>query len=127
MTAKRLKSIRTSALHFQSGGCFYRGLPMWLAAPSELGLRPRNARAFQCTAEHLVAQQDGGLDTPENIVAACIFCNQRRHKRRGPAPAPELFRAHVQRRLSRGKWHGALRVSRPQGQGTFGAEEICVS
>ncbi len=34
----------------------------WLAAPSELGLKPSKARAFQCTAEHLVAQQDGGRD-----------------------------------------------------------------
>ena len=40
MTAKRRKSLRISAFHAQHGRCFYCGLPMWLAAPSELGLKP---------------------------------------------------------------------------------------
>ncbi|WP_427916223.1 HNH endonuclease [Stenotrophomonas maltophilia] len=104
MTTKRLKSIRTSAFHAQSGRCFYCGLPMWLAAPSELGLKPSKARAFQCTAEHLVAQQDGGRDVSGNVVAAHARCNQCRHKRKGPAPSPDAFRALVMRRVNAGKW-----------------------
>ena len=64
MTTKRRKSLRTSAFHAQFGRCYYCGLPMWLAAPSELGLKPSKARAFQCTAEHLVAQQDGAETYP---------------------------------------------------------------
>ena len=64
MTAKRRRSLRTSAFYAQSGRCFYCGLPMWLTAPSELGLKASKARAFQCTAEHLVAQQDGAETCP---------------------------------------------------------------
>ena len=52
------------AFYAQSGRCFYCGLPMWLTAPSELGLKASKARAFQCTAEHLVAQQDGAETCP---------------------------------------------------------------
>ncbi|WP_414605656.1 HNH endonuclease [Stenotrophomonas pavanii] len=55
---------------------------MWLTAPSELGLKASKARAFQCTAEHLVAQQDGGRDVSGNVVAAHSRCNQGRHQRK---------------------------------------------
>ncbi|KRG47796.1 HNH endonuclease [Stenotrophomonas geniculata] len=104
MTTKRRKSLRTSAFHAQFGRCYYCGLPMWLAAPSELGLKPSKARAFQCTAEHLLAQQDGGRDVSGNVVAAHARCNQCRHKRSGPAPSADAFRALVMRRVNAGKW-----------------------
>ncbi|ATS62678.1 MULTISPECIES: HNH endonuclease [Xanthomonas] len=104
MSNKRLKSLRISAFQAQSGRCFYCGLPMWLASPNELGLRPGSARPYQCTAEHLVARQDGGLDVPGNVVAAHTRCNQRRHNRPGTAPSPTAFRALVMRRVSAGKW-----------------------
>ncbi|HEL7629420.1 TPA: HNH endonuclease [Stenotrophomonas maltophilia] len=108
MTARRRKSLRTSAFYAQSGRCFYCGLPMWLAAPSELGLKPRKARAFQCTAEHLVAQQDGGRDVFGNVVAACRLCNLRRHQRPTPAPSPEAYRVRVQQRMAKGTWRPSL-------------------
>ncbi|CAD1790680.1 MULTISPECIES: HNH endonuclease [Xanthomonas] len=112
MSNKRLKSLRTNAFNAQSGRCYYCDWPMWLSSPSELGLRPRSARSYQCTAEHLVAQQDGGLDIPENVVAACCFCNLRRHQRPTPAPSPEVYRVQVQRRVAKGKWHSpGLRVA----------------
>lgn len=104
MSTKRLKSIRTSAFHAQSGRCYYCGLPMWLISPSELGLNASNARGAQCTAEHLLAQQDGGRDVPENVVAAHARCNQGRHKRSGPTPSPEAFKHWVMGRIARGKW-----------------------
>ncbi|MBB4732496.1 HNH endonuclease [Xanthomonas arboricola] len=104
MSNKRLKSLRIRAFHAQAGCCFYCGLPMWLASPDELGLRPGSARPYQCTAEHLVAQQDGGLDVSENVVAAHTRCNQGRHKQHGPVPSPDAFRALVQRRIKGGKW-----------------------
>jgi hypothetical protein len=108
MTTNRLKSFRTSAFLAQSGRCYYCGLPMWLADPSELGLKSRKAQAFQCTAEHLVAQQDGGRHVAGNVVAAHSRCNQCRHKRTGPAPSPEAFRALVQKRLAMGRWWSRL-------------------
>jgi len=108
MTTKRLKSIRTSAFHAQSGRCYYCGLPMWLCSPHELGLRPRSAAPFQCTAEHLLARQDGGKDVVGNVVAACHLCNLRRHKRPTPAPSPEAYRARVQRLMAKGRWRPLL-------------------
>jgi 5-methylcytosine-specific restriction endonuclease McrA len=52
----------------------------------------------------LVARQDGGKDTAENIVAACWFCNSRRH-RRTSAMAPEAFKKLVSKRKKLHKWH----------------------
>lgn len=108
MSNKRLKTLRVHAFHAQAGRCFYCGLPMWLSSPDELGLKPRKARSFQCSAEHLVAQQDGGKDIPGNVVAAHIRCNQGRHKRPTPAPSPEAFRTLVQKRLAMGRWWPTL-------------------
>ncbi|MEA9709297.1 HNH endonuclease [Xanthomonas campestris] len=81
---------------------------MWLSSPDELGLRPRSARPYQCTAEHLLAQQDGGKDVADNIVAACCLCNLRRHKRQGPAPSPNVFKKLVRKRLAMGRWWPTL-------------------
>lgn len=80
---------------------------MWLESPDELrplGLRPKTAAPLRCTAEHLVARQDGGKDVEGNIAAACLLCNSSRHKRKTP-PAPDAYRAFVQGRLAKGKWH----------------------
>ena len=68
------------------------------------GITLGQARQFQCTAEHLLARQDGGGDGRSNIVAACLVCNQRRHKRK-LVPEPEVYRVLVQKRLSQGRWH----------------------
>ncbi|EXL04293.1 restriction endonuclease [Brucella anthropi] len=43
-----------------------------------------NLSSFACTAEHLHAQANGGQDDPENIVAACEFCNSRRRSHTDP-------------------------------------------
>ncbi|WP_371435031.1 HNH endonuclease [Polaromonas sp.] len=57
----------------------------------------RQVRFRKCTTEHLVAQRDGGQDTPENIAAACERCNWKRHAGRADrAPSPEEFRKEVQ-------------------------------
>jgi len=99
-----LKKLRTQSFHAQNGRCFYCGACMWLKSPDELGMRPRSARSFQCTAEHLVARQDGGKDAPGNVVAACCLCNLRRHKRPAPAPSPEAYKALVRKRVDKGRW-----------------------
>lgn len=103
----KLQRLRTDAFHAQQGRCCYCGLPMWNVSPDELkafGLRPRTAQPLRCTAEHLLAQQDGGRHVLGNIAAACWLCNTRRHKRKSP-PSPDVYRALVQRRLDKGKWH----------------------
>lgn len=104
MSNQRLKSLRALAFLAQSGRCYYCGLAMWQSSPAELGLRPRSAAPFQCTAEHLLARQDGGKDSCGNVVAAHATCNHRRHKRPTPAPAADVYRALVQRRVAKGKW-----------------------
>lgn len=103
----KLQRLRTDAFHAQKGRCCYCSLPMWNTLPDELkpfGLSATTATPLRCTAEHLVAQQDGGRDVAGNIAAACWSCNQRRHKRKSPAP-PEAYRVFVQKRVAKGKWH----------------------
>lgn len=104
----RIKTHREKAFVEQSGRCFYCSAEMWLDRPerfaSKHGLSERQARRFQCTAEHLVARCDGGPDSQNNIVAACAFCNSTRHKFRC-APEPTAYVKHVQMRLRTGRWH----------------------
>ena len=101
------QTLRAQAFHAQGGHCCYCELLMWLEAPEELrapGLSPRTVRGLQCTAEHLVARQDGGRDKRQNIAAACQFCNARRHRRKHP-PQPAAYQHLVRRRMSNGRWH----------------------
>lgn len=103
----KIQRHRTQAFNAQNGRCYYCDQPMWNKSPSELekyGLRQRTAKPLRCTAEHLLAKQDGGRDEEDNIVAACLLCNMRRHKRK-TTPAPEAYRTFVQRLMAKGKWY----------------------
>ncbi|MCZ4093612.1 HNH endonuclease [Sinorhizobium psoraleae] len=75
-----IQKLRRKAAKSQGGQSFYCQQPMWETDPKIFSERFRvPARAvflFQCTAEHLVARCDGGRDTKENIVAACLYCNK---------------------------------------------------
>ncbi|WP_397510245.1 MULTISPECIES: HNH endonuclease [Rhizobium] len=64
----------------------------------------RAASHFRCTAEHLQARCDGGRDTEENVVAACLHCNKNRHKRKRPKDAVS-YKNLVRSRMERGLWH----------------------
>ncbi|WP_367648038.1 HNH endonuclease [Ruegeria arenilitoris] len=66
-----------------------------------------HARWFQCTAEHLLAASEGGPLSPDNIVAACKFCNWTRHKSKRPL-SPAVYKRQVLRRLELGKWNRLL-------------------
>jgi len=110
--SRRLKPHRQQAFLRQDGRCYYCERRMWL------GDKHRAARQLQCTAEHLIARQDGGRDSADNIAAACRFCNAARHRRRRQLTAAQ-FRDLVQRRLRQGRWlprhaesQGALRTNR---------------
>lgn len=98
-----LKSLRKSAFHAQHGHCYYCAGAMWFSSPSELGLRTKSSRPYQCTGEHLQARQDGGRDIKDNIVAACWYCNTHRHRVKKPR-TPDDYRAYVRRRVSMGRW-----------------------
>ncbi|MDZ7839631.1 MAG: HNH endonuclease signature motif containing protein [Gammaproteobacteria bacterium] len=99
---------RLAAFHRQDGCCFYCNVQMWIDDPAifaaKNGLKLTAVSRFQCTAEHLVARQDGGRNTQDNIVAACRFCNNTRHRVPIP-PEPDAYRQHVIRRMRSGRWH----------------------
>lgn len=106
--ANKLAKLRHHAFLKQNGHCYYCGYPMWEGNPEafarQAGLSLLQAKRFQCTAEHLQARQDGGRDVEENIVAACQFCNQHRHRIR-PAPDPNRYQLIVRSKLDIGRWH----------------------
>lgn len=95
MNHNRLVKLRQAAARRQNGRCWYCGVEMEPAGNSGSLLR-------RCTAEHLVPRSAGGGETTDNIVAACWFCNTRRHRRRNPLD-PQAHRALVQMRLEAGK------------------------
>ncbi|PLW66895.1 HNH endonuclease [Pseudohalioglobus lutimaris] len=105
---KSLKKPRTRAFHNQSGLCYYCQQPMWLTSPTELtvnyGITHRRAMLLRCTGEHLIAHAEGGGSNSSNIVAACLYCNRQRHRRRGDLP-PARFRDFVRKRMKQGRWH----------------------
>jgi 5-methylcytosine-specific restriction endonuclease McrA len=109
--AKSRKSLsvpRSLAFSNQSGRCFYCNEPMWAENPHEFALKHKitlgQAKHFQCTGEHLKAHKDGGTADQNNIVAACWFCNQKRHKRKTPLP-PDQYKQLIDRRMTQGRWH----------------------
>lgn len=113
--ATTLARRRHSAFLAQSGHCFYCGLPMWESSPDELsgafGISPALLHRLKCTAEHLLARRDGGGHSAANIVAACLHCNQTRHRMQ-PALDHEKYRALVQRQRMNGVWHRKSVVAR---------------
>jgi hypothetical protein len=98
---------RNRAFRAQQHRCCYCGVLMWTRSPEDLGL-PQDlheaARPLQCTAEHLKARCDGGLNYSSNIAAACHHCNCSRH-RLAPAPSPQDYQSLVQREVAQGGWH----------------------
>lgn len=99
---------RHSSFIAQSGRCYYCGFPLWESNKNSFAkthnIPTKAAHLLQCTAEHLVARQDGGKNQKQNIVAACLACNKRRHSRKR-AQNPDSYRTLVQNRVKRGKWH----------------------
>ena len=108
---KPLVKSRSKAFSRQNGYCYYCGQPMWTKDPqnfaSKYNLTLPQTKRFQCTGEHLIAHQDGGTSSQQNIVAACKFCNQQRHARK-VAPTPDQYKKLIQQRLSKNRWHSYI-------------------
>lgn len=104
----RIQLLRRKAGENQGWQCYYCQLPMWETDPKFFSARyrlsDRAALLFRCTAEHLVAQCDGGRDIEENIVAACLFCNKTRHRKKRPKDAAS-YASFVRSRIKKGRWH----------------------
>jgi 5-methylcytosine-specific restriction endonuclease McrA len=107
----KLARPRAKAFASQQGLCIYCRKPVWLsdiaAFSTRYSLTTRQARWFQCTAEHLTARQDGGGDSTDNIAAACLFCNRGRHQRKTPKSVSDYLH-YVQSRIARGGWNMPL-------------------
>jgi hypothetical protein len=99
---------RLAAFDKQLGQCYYCRHPMWLTNRKEFAnkynISELEADRFRCTAEHLLARCDGGKDDSKNIVAACYFCNNSRHRKKVPLE-PDNYKLYVIRRLKKRKWH----------------------
>ncbi|ENW23319.1 hypothetical protein F925_02277 [Acinetobacter lwoffii NCTC 5866 = CIP 64.10 = NIPH 512] len=102
---------RQKAYLAQSKLCYYCNQPMWEKDKesfiSQYKVKPTIANFLQCTAEHLTARKDGGKNTEVNIVAACKYCNNTRHKSKN-ALTPENYKMRVQKRLLKKEWHGII-------------------
>ncbi|MCE2723588.1 MAG: HNH endonuclease [bacterium] len=105
---KSLLAARSIAWLSQHRRCFYCQLLTWLGDPQDFcqatGLTPKQARPLQCTAEHLEPKSNGGSNNPSNIVAACRYCNQLRHRYKR-VPSPEAHKTKIRSQVARGKWH----------------------
>ena len=105
--SKSLVIPRSNAFSHQNGYCYYYGQPMWNGNPKSFANKYKltlpQTKSFQCTGEHLKAHQDGGSSSLQNIVAACHFCNQKRHQRK-KSLTPKQFKSLVQQRVNRNGW-----------------------
>lgn len=115
MNLKKLQKHRHQAYLRQSFCCYYCALPMWEDDPAQFNMRygvgPRKAKHLRCTAEHLVAQRDGGGEDELNIAAACLWCNRMRHRGRpDKAPDPEKYKRRVTKLIEQRRWHPAVAV-----------------
>lgn len=103
----KLSHLRAQAASNKSFRCVYCQLPMWAGDPAafidRFELSKRQAKLFQCTAEHLRAQCEGGKDTKAIIAAACRHSNQMRHRTANPLE-PTEFQKRVRRRVGKGAW-----------------------
>lgn len=107
---KSLAKPRSLAFENQHGHCFYCGQIMCNDAlelfAQEHGLTIKQAKLLQCTGEHLIPHKEGGESSKSNIVAACYYCNHKRHARKKEL-SPLEYRSLVARRMSKGGWHPA--------------------
>lgn len=103
-----LQRARFSAFQGQGGRCFYCGYPMWLRFPEEVmqlrGYEAHQADRLQCTAEHQIQRRFGGTDGPDNVVAACLHCNQAREMNERWVN-PRAYRDSVRAYVNYGAWH----------------------
>lgn len=108
-----LRAPRTKAFKKQNGRCYYCELPMWindtLSFAQSYKLTLKQAEQFKCTGEHLQAFHAGGASNQSNIVAACHYCNAKRHTRKDEL-SPELYKKKVQNRMRAGKWNTELLI-----------------
>lgn len=106
-----LAKPRASALLRQSGRCFYCERPLLTGSPEKYAAQYKTtiaqAKSMRCTGEHLKPRENGGTKSMTNIVAACWFCNSRRHRRPVALP-PAEYKQLVRKRVRQGRWNSFI-------------------
>lgn len=105
---KNLAKPRAQAFQAQVGRCYYCHPPMRQTHSKQFaaqhGLTMKPITRLQCTGEHLASHKIGGGAGGGNIMAACRFFNQTRHRR--PVDlSPDEFKRLVEKRMKRRGWH----------------------
>ena len=100
---------RSHAFHLQAGRCFYCECLMWQGNDLETfrtkhDLTEDQVLQLRCTAEHVIARCDGGSDDASNIVAACHYCNLKRHACL-QAKNSKNYAKHVRAKIRLKEWH----------------------
>jgi len=90
MAKTSLQKARERAFKLQNGCCFY------------CGQRMNQSPITKSTAEHLKARSEGGR-IAGNIVAACLYCNNKRHRAEQPM-GPKAWRAYVINEVRQKRW-----------------------
>ena len=107
MSSKRTARLRKAAARKQAHRCYYCGVLMadnvipniW----QELNLPLEHANWLRCTAEHLVPKSAGGNLCESNIVAACMYCNNKRSQHRGLSH--QQYKEYVKNELRMNRWY----------------------
>jgi HNH endonuclease len=99
----KIAKYRNAAASKQNWICYYCEKPMGGKGSPFYKLTSENNSNLSATAEHLLARQDGGPDSPDNIVATHKICNRRRHICKQPK-LPKYHLMHVRRCVLRGGW-----------------------
>ena len=108
MSDSRTRRYRDQRAAEQHHLCYYCLFPMWTTEAKVFAdahhITIAEAARFRCTAEHLQALCEGGTSRLGNIVAACRFCNERRH-RRNKRLSPDVYMVRVRRHVAKLRWH----------------------
>lgn len=108
MSSNKTLRLRQEAAFRQGFRCFYCGAPMWETDPqmfaADLQIPFQIVGRFRCTAEHLIAQSNGGKTNESNIVAACSYCNGFRHAKCQSMTWHE-YKDYVKGKVNEGKWY----------------------
>lgn len=114
MMTKATKKFRSTSYYQQQGLCIYCEKPMWLddikAFAKQQSITTGQAKQSKCTAEHLIPKSEGGKNEQRNIAAACLFCNQTRHKSKHPLD-PIKYKKRVMSRVAKDRWNNQIRVT----------------
>lgn len=74
--AALLQRLTAELMVDQGGECFWCGIMMW--HPRVKDASPSRLYDDRATFDHKITRKEGGIDTLENGVAACRYCNHHR-------------------------------------------------